>query len=106
MPFKDTIIIEFNQYQKYDKVPFITYTNFECIIERIDRCQNNPENSSTTKVSEQIPPGFPMSTISPFSNIKNKHDVYRGKDCMKKFYESLREHALKMINSEKKKRSY
>ena len=30
-----------------------------------------------------------MSTISSFKNIENKHDVYRGKNCMKKFCESL-----------------
>ena len=30
------------------------------------------------------------------------HDIYRGKDCMKKFCESLREHAMKMINFKKK----
>ena len=39
-----------------------------------------------------------MSTISSFKNMKSKHDVYRGKDYMKKFYESLRENATKTIN--------
>ena len=34
---------------------------------------------------------------------ENKHNVYRGKDCMKKFYESLREHAIKIINFKKRK---
>ena len=47
--------------------------------------------------------GFSMSTISLFRSIENKHDVYRGKDCMKKFCESLREHAMKIINFKKKK---
>ena len=36
--------------------------------------------------------------------MKNKHDVYRGKDCMKKFCEFLREHAIKIINFIKKKK--
>ena len=43
-----------------------------------------------------------MSTISSFKSIGNKHDVYRGKDCMKKFCESLRQHAMEVINSKKK----
>ena len=43
-----------------------------------------------------------MSTISSFRNIKIKHDVYRGKDCMKKFCELLRNHATKLINFKKK----
>ena len=33
-----------------------------------------------------------MSTILSFRSIENKHDVYRGKDCMKKFREPLIEH--------------
>ena len=45
-----------------------------------------------------------MSTISSFKDIENKHDVYSGKDCMKNFCESLREHAIKKYY--KKKGSY
>ena len=44
-----------------------------------------------------------MSTISSFKNIQNRHDVYRGKDCIKKFCKSLREHAPEIINFKKKK---
>ena len=89
MPSHDTKIFEFNQYQKSDKAPFIIYADLECIIEKIDVCKNNPQNLSTTKISEHI-------TISSFRSIENKHDVYRGKDCMKKFCECLREHGTKI----------
>ena len=58
MSSENTKILEFNQYQKSDKAPFIIYADLECVIEKIDRCKNNPENSSTAKVSEHIPPGF------------------------------------------------
>ena len=98
---EDTKILEFNQNQKCDKSHFIIYADLECIIEKIDGCKNNPENSSTTKVTEHIPSRFLMSTISSFTSIENKYDVYRGKDYMKKFCKSLREHALKIINFKK-----
>ena len=39
-----------------------------------------------------------MSRISLFQSIENKHDVYRGKDYMKKCCEFLREFAMKIIN--------
>ena len=32
MPSEDTKILEFNQYQKSDKAPFIIYADLECII--------------------------------------------------------------------------
>ena len=38
-----------------------------------------------------------------FDYIKDKHTLYRGKDCMKKFCESLREQAKSIIDFEKKK---
>ena len=102
-PSEDTKTLEANQSLKSDKTSFIIYADLECIIEKIDGCENNPQNSSTTKVSEHIPSGFSVTTISSFRSIENKHDVYRGKDCMKKFREFLREHAMKIINLKKKK---
>ena len=99
MPSKDIKIFEFNQYQKSEKAPFIIYTDLECLIGKIDRCKNNPDNSFTTKVGEHIPSGFSMSTISSIKIIENKHDVYRDKDYMKNFCESLREYAMKILKS-------
>ena len=103
MPSEDTKILEFNQYQKSDKAPFIIYADLECLIEKIDGCKNNPENSSTTKVGEHIPSGFSMSTILSFRSIENKYNVSRGKDPITNFCEFLREHAVKINNFKKKK---
>ena len=44
-----------------------------------------------------------MSTILSFRSIKNKHDVSRGKDCIKKICEYLREQAMHIISFKKKK---
>ena len=82
MSSKDTKILEFNQYQKSDKAPFIIYADLECIIEKIDGFKNNPENSPTANISKHIPPGFSMSTISSIRSIENKHDVERSKECI------------------------
>ena len=101
MSFEDNKIFEFNEIQNSDKLPFTIYADIECIIEKIDRCKNNPENLYTTKVSKHILSGFSMSAISSFRSIENRHDVYRGKDCMKKFCEYLREHTIKIINFKK-----
>ena len=62
MPSEHSKVLEFNQYQKSDKVSFTVYADFEYIIEKIDACKNSPENSSTTKVSQHIPSDFSMST--------------------------------------------
>ena len=51
MPSEDTKILEFNQYKKFDKAPFIIYASFACLMEKIDGCKINLENSFTTKES-------------------------------------------------------
>ena len=66
MSSEDTKILEFNQYQKSEKAPFIIYADLEYLIEKIDGCKNNLENSSNAKADEQIPSGSSMSTISSF----------------------------------------
>ena len=81
MPSQDNKVLEFSQYQKPDKWPFIIHADLKCIIEVNDGCKNIPENSSTTDVSKHIPLRFSMFTISSFKSIENKLDAFRGKDC-------------------------
>ena len=38
-----------------------------------------------------------------FDNIKNKHTLYLGKDCMEKYCTLLREYTANAINFKKKK---
>ena len=66
-------------------------------------CQNNPNKSSTTKINKHTPSGYSIFTSCPFDESKNKINYYRGDDCMKKFCKDLREHAMKIINYEKKR---
>ena len=44
-----------------------------------------------------------MSTIWGFDHIEDKHTLYGGKDCMKKFCVSLREESENAIDFEKRK---
>ena len=97
-----TKILKFNQYQNSDKAPFIIYEDFECLIEKTVGCKNDPNNSSTTKAGGHIPSGS-MFPISSFKSVENKHDVYRDKDCMKTFRESLREYAMNISILKRKK---
>ena len=43
-----------------------------------------------------------MSAVSSFKSRENKHDVYRGNDCIKNFCEFLREHTMNITNFKKK----
>ena len=93
IPSRDTKVLEFNQYQCS---PFIVYAD-------LDGYKKHPEKSSTLEAGEHIPLGFSICTISSFKDIKNKHDIYRIKECMNKFCKFLRRHVMKIINFKEKK---
>ena len=42
---EDTKILEFNQYQEYDKALFNIYVDLENLIEKIYGCKNSPEQT-------------------------------------------------------------
>ena len=84
-------------------MPYIIYADIESLIKKINRCTNNPEISSTTKIEKYIPCRYSMSTIWAFDHIENKHSLDHGEDCMNMFCTFLREHDKNVINFEKKK---
>ena len=84
------------------KVPFTIYVDLESLLEKMNTCHNNPENSSTTKINKHTSSGYSLFTHCSFDATKNKLEYYEGKICMKNFCIDLREHATKIINYEKK----
>ena len=85
MPTKDNNTIKYNQGEKSMKLPFTIYADLECLLEKMRTCQNNPNESSTTKINKHTPSGYSLFTHCSFDNSKNKLNYYRGEDCMKKF---------------------
>ena len=102
MPTKNNSIIKYNQGEKSIKLPFVVYADLECLLEKMSKCQNNHNESSTTEINKHVPSGYSIFTHCSFDQSKNKLDYYRGKDCMKKFCKDLREHATKIITRRKK----
>ena len=93
LPSKDIKILEFHQYQKSDKAPFIIYADPECLRGKPDGCKNNPEISFTTKVGKHICSSFSMSTISWFKSIEISMIYTKVKIAWKSFvnpYESTK----------------
>ena len=81
---------------------YTIYADIAFLIRKIDRCKNNPEKYLTRKISEYIPCQYLMSTVCGFNHLENKHILYRGKDCMKKFSDSLRVHQKNIVGFRKK----
>ena len=104
MPTKGNNIIKYNHGEKSLKMPFTIYADLECLFEKIDTCENDPNKSSTTKINKHVPSGYSIFTHCSFDESKNKLNYCRGDDCMEKCCKDLREHSTKIINHEKKKK--
>ena len=103
IPDEDNKILKYNPGEQSLKVPFIVYADLECLLQKINTCQNNPDKSYTEKKAEHIPSGYSLVTCSSFDKSKNERKYYRGKDCMIMFCKDLKEQAMKIINYDKKK---
>ena len=85
MPTKNNNIIKYNHGEKSMKLPFVIYTDLECLLEKMSTCINNPNKSSTTKISKHTPTSYSIFTHCSFDKSKNKLNYFRGKDCEKVF---------------------
>ena len=103
MPNEDNEILKYNYGEKSIKAPAIIYADLECLLEK---------NAFMSKYSWKIlhgekikhtPSAYSLFTNCSFDVTKNKLDCYKCEDCMGKFCKDLREHAIKIINYEKKK---
>ena len=94
MSTKDNKTLKYNHSEKSLKVPFTIYADLECLLIKEQSCQN--------KKAKHEPSGYSLSLISSFNSKENKHNVYRGRDCIKRFCNDLKELATEIINYEEK----
>ena len=61
------------------------------------------QTTQATNIGEHVLCGYLVSIIYVFETIENRHNLYRGEDCIKKICSSLREHAANATKFERKK---
>ena len=62
MPEEGKSILNYNQDKHFLKISFIIYVDTELLKEKIKACDNNSEESSTTKVSKHTACGYSLFT--------------------------------------------
>ena len=88
--------------QKSLKAPFKIYADLECLLKKVQSCQNDLQKSYTKKKANHKPSGYAQCSIYSFDDTRNRHYFYRGKDCIEKFCKDLKELRKEMINFKKK----
>ena len=77
------------------RVPFVIYSDFEAITEKIDSCTPNPEKLYTEKYQKHTPSGFCHYVKCEGEENYAEPVVYRGEDCVQKFCEMTEEKVKK-----------
>ena len=70
MSNEDNKIIKYNQGEKSIKLSFIIYADLECLLEKMDTCYNNPEESSAIEINKHTSSGY--SCLHIVYSIKQK----------------------------------
>ena len=74
----------------------------ECLLLKINTCDNDLNKSYTTAKALHKPSGYSLVKYCSFDKSKNEQTYFRGKNCMKKFCDDLKEHVNRIINFEMK----
>ena len=103
MPEKDNNMSKNIHEEKSMKVAFVIYADAEPLLEKIDTFYSNWEKLSIAKVNKHTACGYSLFTHYSFNSNKNKHDYYRGEDCMKNFCKRFKEYKTEIIDYAKRK---
>ena len=98
MPEEDKNILKYHHEKKLLKAPFAIYADLECLLVKEQSCQNNLEKFYTERKAKHEPSGYSLSLICSSDSTKNRHYLYRGKDCIKNFCKKLKELGTEIIN--------
>ena len=72
MPDENNKILKHNPGGKSLKAPFIIYSYLECLLEKIDTCQNNTKTFYTEKKAKHKPSGYSLNTCCSFDKSKTE----------------------------------
>lgn len=89
-------ILEFSNFQKQIRVPFVIYADFECLLKPLDNCLPDPEKSWHLKTYKHEPYSCGYYLKCSFDNNISKFCLFRGKQCIREFLDSL-ENEVKVI---------
>ena len=87
-------------------LPFILYADFESIAkpvyewykEKVNRMKTGRKVKApyTEKISKHVPSGWCVHSTFAYGDVPNPLKMYRGKDCVEKFVENIKEEVKRL----------
>lgn len=94
--------LEFTDYEKTLRTPFVIYADFETINIKLQTCQPNPCKSATTSTTKLDVCGFGYKVVCEDERYTKPSVIYRGEDAGKRLIECLlqeQEHIQQILSN-------
>ena len=88
MPKQGENKMAFKNFYKQMKAPYAVYTNFECILRKINTCEPDNKQSFTIKTEKREPCGFSYMIVRSDGKFSGPF-TYRGEDAVYEFLRHL-----------------
>ena len=98
LPEPDESNLQFTDYHKGLKVPFVIYADFESITQPIEQVQREQTKSYTDGYQLHVPCGFAYKVVCIDDKYTKDTVVYRGQDCVEKFLDSLKQEKWRIFD--------
>ena len=95
MPKEGENKMAFQNFHKQMKAPFVVYADFECILKKIETCEQDDKKSFTVKTEKHEPCGFSYVVVRSDGQTSPPQN-YRGEDAVYNFLKYLLEEERKM----------
>ena len=91
--------VEFKDGQNQFRVPFITYTDFESILELMSPVElGSPNQPYTNEVNQHTPSGWCVYSKFAYRDADDPLRLYRGKDCIETFCNYIKGEARRLCH--------
>ena len=77
MPDAKNNILKSKPGKKSLKYAFVIYADLECLLLKLNTCNNNPNKSYTTAKAIHKPSGYSLLTSCSFDKLENTQTYYR-----------------------------
>ena len=101
LPTEEEKWLKFHDGQYQFKVPFMLYADFESILKPVDEWYKEKMNRMkagrkgkapyTEKISKHVPSAWCVHSAFAYGDVPDSLKMYRGKDCVEKFVEYIKE---------------
>ncbi|CAC5426312.1 unnamed protein product [Mytilus coruscus] len=88
-PKEGEAILEYQDFHKQMRVPFVIYADFECYAKKIETCQPDPNQSSTTHQTKFVSCGYSYVVVSSNDKYSKSAVVYRGENAVEHFFDNI-----------------